>query len=147
MQTLASNYIVALFLRPGSVNMLIHGLVTAIRLVMDLLKFTPFLFSLFSQKFVSTPLSLLYAFKVATELRTHFFTIFRTLTIFIISSRQFLTFPSPRKAPNTFFLKSNFYFGEKYFPLSTKVYGKMDIKIFIRNRAKVSFQGAVALLR
>ena len=51
-----------------SVNMLIRGVVAAVRVVKIHSKSTPIVFLLYSYYFVSTPLSLLCASKVATEL-------------------------------------------------------------------------------
>ena len=48
--------------------MLIRGVVAAVRVVKIHSKSTPIVFFLYSLQFVSTPLSLLYASKVATEL-------------------------------------------------------------------------------
>ena len=48
--------------------MLIRGVVAAVRVVKIHSKITPIVFLLYLLQFVSTPLSLLYASKVATEL-------------------------------------------------------------------------------
>ena len=48
--------------------MLIRGVVAAVRVVKIHSKITPILFLLYSKQVVSTPLSLLYASKGATEL-------------------------------------------------------------------------------
>ena len=58
----------ALILSSESVNMLIRGVVAVVRVVIIHSKSTPIVFLLCLQQFVSTPLSLLYASKVATEL-------------------------------------------------------------------------------
>ena len=68
--------------------MLIRGVVAAVRVVKIRSKSTSIVFLLYLQQFVSTPLSLLCASKVATELWIHDFTIFRTVIIFVLIFRQ-----------------------------------------------------------
>ena len=72
--------------------MLIRGVVVAVRVVRNHSKSTPIVFLLYLQQFVSTPLSLLCASKVATELCIRDFTIFRTVIIFVLVFRQLLIF-------------------------------------------------------
>ena len=91
-QTLGNIKKTGLILSSESVNMLIRGVVAAVRVVKIHSKSTPFLFLLYLQQFVSTPLSLLYASKVATELWIHNFTILRTVIIFVLIFRHFLIF-------------------------------------------------------
>ena len=67
-QTLGNIKKTGLNLSSESVNMLIRGVVAAVRVVKIHSKSTPFVFLLYSQHFVSTPLSLLCASKVATDL-------------------------------------------------------------------------------
>ena len=67
-QTLGNIKKTGLILSSESVNMLIRGVVAAVRVVNNHSKITPIVFLLYSIQFVSTQLSLLYASKVATEL-------------------------------------------------------------------------------
>ena len=67
-QTLGNIKKTALILSSESVNMLKRGEVAAVRVVEKHSKSTSIVFFLYSQRFVSTPLSLLCACKVATEL-------------------------------------------------------------------------------
>ena len=55
-------------LASGSVNMVKRGVVAAVRVVRNHYRNTSIVFLLYLQQFVSTPPSLLYATKVATEL-------------------------------------------------------------------------------
>ena len=67
-QTLGNIKKTGLILCSESVNMLIRGVVAAVRVVKNHSKITPIVFLLYLIQFVSTPLSLLCASKVATEL-------------------------------------------------------------------------------
>ena len=80
----------ALTLGSKSVNILLRGAVAVLRVVKCHFKTTSIVFLLYLQQFVSTPLPILCASKVATELRIHNFTIVRTIIIFVISFRQIL---------------------------------------------------------
>ena len=70
-QTLGNIKKTGLILSSESVNMLIRGVVAAVRVVKIHSKVTPIIFLLYVKQFVSTPLSILYASKVATELWNH----------------------------------------------------------------------------
>ena len=72
--------------------MLKRGVVAAVRVVKNHSKSISIVFLLYLQHFVSIPLSFLCASKVATELRIHNVTVFRTLIIFVLIFRQFLIF-------------------------------------------------------
>ena len=80
-QTLGNIKKTGLILSSESVNVLIRGVVAAVRVVKIHPKSTPIVLLLYLQHFVSTPLSLLCASKVATELWNLNFTIFRTVII------------------------------------------------------------------
>ena len=67
-QTLGNVKKTALILSSESVNMLIRGVVAAVRVVKILSKSTPIVFLLYLCQFVFIPFSLLYASKGATEL-------------------------------------------------------------------------------
>ena len=71
-----------------SVNMLVRGMVAAVHVVKNHSKFTSIVFVLCLYQFVFTPFSLLYASKVATELRIRIYTVFRTVIMFVITFRQ-----------------------------------------------------------
>ena len=107
-QTLGNIKKTGLILSSESVNMLIRGVVAAVRVVKIHSKITPIVFLLYSKHFVSTPLSLLCASKGATELRNHNFTIFRTVIIFVFIFRQLLIFRMRWKSPNLFALECSF---------------------------------------
>ena len=70
--------------------MLIRAEVAAIRVARNHSKFTSIVFLLYLQQFVSTPISLLCTTKVATRLRIHNFTVFRTIIIFVDIFRELL---------------------------------------------------------
>ena len=80
----------ALILSSESVNMLIRGVVAAVRVVRNHSNITFIVFFLYLKQFVFIPLSLLYASKGATELGIHNFTGFRTVIIFVVIFRQLL---------------------------------------------------------
>ena len=101
-QTLGNIKKTGLILSSESVNMLIRGLVVAVRVVKIHSKSTPNVFFLYSLHFVFIPLSLLYASKVATELWIYDVTIFRTVIIFVLIFRQLLILRMRWKSPNLF---------------------------------------------
>ena len=82
--------------------MLIRGVVVAVRVVRNYSKINPVAFSLYFQLFVVTPLSSLCAFKVATELRIHNFTIFATIIIFVSICRQLSSSECNKNNPTCF---------------------------------------------
>ena len=126
-----------------SVNMLIRGVVAAVRVVKNHSKSTLIVFLLYSQHFVSTPLSLLYASKVATELWIHDFTIFRTVIIFVSIFQQLLIFGTHWNPScsswNVVFI------GENCFALSIIIFEKMDVKFGVRIKPNFKFQAAVTV--
>ena len=128
----------ALILSSESVNMLIRGVVAAMRVVRKYSKCTSIVFLLYLQQFISTPLTLLYASKVATELWIRDFTIFRTVIIFVLIFRPLLYFRMRWKSPNFFFLKFSFHWWKR-FALSTIVFEKMDVKFRVRIRPNLNF--------
>ena len=113
-QTLGNIKKTGLILSSESVNMLIRGVVAAVRVVNNHSKITPIVFLLYSIQFVSTPLSLLYASKVATELWIHDFTIFRNVIIFGLIFRQLLIFRMRWKSPNLFVLECSFHWWKPF---------------------------------
>ena len=114
MQTLGNIKKTGLILSSESVNMLIRGVVAAVRVVKIHPKSTPIVFFLFLQHFVSTPLSLLNASKVATELWNHTFTIYGTVIIFVLIFRQFLIFRKRLKSTNLFVLECSFHWWKPF---------------------------------
>ena len=108
-QTLGNNKKTGLALSSESVSMLIRGVVAAVRVVKIHSKSTPIVFLLYSDHFVSTPLSLLYASKVATELWIRDFTIFRTVIVFVLLFRQLLVFKMRWKSSKLFLLECSFH--------------------------------------
>ena len=125
-----------------SVNMLILGVVEAVRVVINHSKGPPIVFLLYLQQFVFTPLSLLCASKVATELWIHDFTIFRTVIIFVSIFRQVIIF----QIHSTCLSWDVVFIGENRFALSIIVFEKMDVKVRVRIRPNFKFYDAVALL-
>ena len=113
-QTLGNIKKTALFLSSESMNMLIRGVVEAMRVVRNHSKITPIVFVLYLQQFVSTPLSLLCASKVATELWIHDFTILPTVLIFAIIFRQVLIFRMRWKSPNLFVVECSFHWWKPF---------------------------------
>ena len=107
-QTLGNIKKTGLILSSESVNMLIRGVVAAVRVVRNHSKINPIVFFLYLQHFVSTPLSLLCASKVASELWIHDFSIFRTVIIFVLIFRPFLNLRMRSKSPNLFALERSF---------------------------------------
>ena len=99
----------AVILSSESVNMLIRGVVAAVRVVRIHSKITLIFFLLYWQQFVFIPLSLLDASKVATELWNHNFTIIWTVIIFVLIFRQLLVFRMRWKSLNLFALECSFY--------------------------------------
>ena len=97
-----------------SVNMLIRGVVAAVRVVKIHSKSTPIVFVLYLQQLVSPPLSLLYASKVATELWIRDFTIFGTVIFFVSIFRQFLIFRKRWKLFNLFVLECSFHWWKPF---------------------------------
>ena len=79
-----------LILCSESVDMLIRLEVAAIRVARNHSKITSIVFLLYLYQFVSNPISLLCTTKVATELRIHNFTVFRTIIIFVNIFREHL---------------------------------------------------------
>ena len=69
--------------------MLTHGVVAAVRVVENHSKSTSIVFLLYLKQCVSTPLSILCASKVATELRMHNCTVLRTVTISVLTFQNF----------------------------------------------------------
>ena len=104
----------ALILSSESVNVLIRGVVAAVRVVRNHSKITSIVFLLYLIQFVSTPLSLLCACKVATELWIHNFTIFRTVIIFVSILRQLLIFKMRWKSPQLFVLQFSFHWWKPF---------------------------------
>ena len=88
-QTLRNIKKTGLTLSIESVNMVIRGVVAAVRVNKIHSKSTPIVFFLYSQHFVFAPLSLLCAFKVATELWIHNVNIFRSVIISFYFSTTF----------------------------------------------------------
>ena len=113
-QTLGNIKKTALMLSNESVNMLIRGVVAAMRVVKNHSKSTSFVFFLYLQQFVFIPLSLLCASKVATELWMRNFTIFRTVIIFVLIFRQFSIFKMRWKSPNLFVLECSFHWWKPF---------------------------------
>ena len=113
-QTLWNIKKTALILSSESVNMLIRRLVAAVRVVRNHSKSTSIEFLLYLQQFVSTPLSFLYASKNATELWNYIFTIFWTVTIFVLTFRQFLIFRMRWKSPKLFVLECSFHWWKPF---------------------------------
>ena len=72
--------------------MLIRGVVAAVFVVRKHSKITSIVFLFCLYQFVSTPLSLVCASRVATELRIHSFTVFRVVLMFVVIFRQVLFF-------------------------------------------------------
>ena len=99
----------AIILSSESVNMLILGVVAAVRVVRNHSRSTPIVFVLYLYQLVSTPLSLLCSFKVATELWMRDFIMFRTVIISVLSFRQFLIFTLRWKLHNFFVLERSFH--------------------------------------
>ena len=108
-QTLGTIWKKALILSSESVNMLIRGVVAAVHVVRNHSKSISIVSFLYLKQFVSTPLSLLCASKVATELWIHDSTIFRTVIIFVLIFRHLLIFRMRWKSPNLFVLKCSFH--------------------------------------
>ena len=98
-----------LILSSDSVNMLILGVVMAVRVGKIHSKSTPIKFFLCLLQFDSTPLSLLYASKVATGLWIRDLTTLRTVIIFVLISRQLLIFRMRWKSLNLFVLECSFH--------------------------------------
>ena len=107
-QTLGNIIKTGLILSSESVNMLIRGVVAAVRVVKIHSKITPIVCPLYSIQFVSTPLSLLCASKVATELWIRDFTILRNVIFFVFIFRQLLIFRMRWTALNLFVLECSF---------------------------------------
>ena len=126
-----------------SVNMLIRGVVAAVRVVKNHSKSTLIVFLLYSQHFVSTPLSLLYASKVATELWIHDFTIFRTVIIFVLIFRHILIFGM--RCNPTCSSWNVVFIGENCFALSIIVFEKIDVKFGYRVRPNFNIYAAVTV--
>ena len=99
----------ALIWSSESVSMLTRGVVTAARVVKNQSQGTSVVFLLCLKKFVSTRLSLLWTSKVASELWYQNFNNFRTVTMFVLSFRQFLIFNTRWKSLKVFILKCNFH--------------------------------------
>ena len=144
MQTLGTFKKKALFLGSESVNMLIGGMVAAMRVVKNHSKMTPFVFFLCLQQFVFTPFPLLCTSKVATELRIHNFTVFRTVIIFVLIFRPFLILRMRWKSLNLFSLKCCFYWW-KPFPQSIIVFEKYYVKFGVRFIPNFELIAAVAV--
>ena len=113
-QTLGNIKKTALILSSESVNMLIRGVVAALRVVEIHSEITPIVFLLYLKQFASTPLSLLYASKVATEMWNHNFTNFRNVTIFVLIFQQLLVFRMPWKSPNLLALECSFHWWKPF---------------------------------
>ena len=109
-QTLGNIKKTGLISSSESVNMLIRGVVAAVRVVKIHSRITPFVFFLYLWQFVSTPLSLLCASKVATELWNHNFTIFRNVIIFVLIFQQQMRW----KSPNLFVLECSFHWWKQF---------------------------------
>ena len=113
-QTLGNIKKTGLILSSESVNMLIRGVVTAVRVVKIHSKSTPIVFLLYLKHFVFIPLSLLCASKVATELWNHNFTIFRTVINFVLIFRQLSIFRMRWKSPKLFALECCFHWWKPF---------------------------------
>ena len=70
--------------------MLKRGVLAALSMVRNESKFTPIVFLLRLEQFVSTPLSLFCISTVATELRSDNFTVLRTVIIVVLTFRKLL---------------------------------------------------------
>ena len=113
-QTLGNIKKTGLILSSESVYMLIRGVMAAVRVVKLHSKSTPIVFLLYLQHFVSTPLSLLCACKVATELWIRDFTIFLIVIIFVLIFRQLLIFKRRWKSANLFVLEYSFHWWKPF---------------------------------
>ena len=113
-QTLGNIKKTALILSCESVNMLIRGVVAAVRVATNHSKITSIVFFLYLIQFISTPLSLLCASKFATELWIHDFTIFRNVIIFGLIFRQLLIFRMRWKSPKLFVLECSFHWWKPF---------------------------------
>ena len=113
-QTMGNIKKTALILSSESVNMLIRGVVAAVRVVRNHSKSTPIAFVLFFWQFVFIPLSLLYASKDATLLWIRDFTISRTVIFVVLVFRQLLIFRMRWKSHNLFALKWSFHWWKPF---------------------------------